>query len=44
MADTTFTLDDQRLDDAFARRHIGPDDKQIEDMLDATSAPRRSTI
>ena len=38
MADTTFTLDDQRLDDAFARRHIGPDDKQIDAMLEAVDA------
>ncbi|MEM7045856.1 MAG: glycine dehydrogenase, partial [Pseudomonadota bacterium] len=38
MADTTFTLDDQRLDDAFARRHIGPDERQIDAMLEAVGA------
>ena len=38
MAETTFTLDDQRLDDAFARRHIGPDDAETEAMLEAFGA------
>jgi len=38
MAETAFTLDDQRLDDAFARRHIGPDEKQIDVMLKAIGA------
>ncbi len=38
MAETAFNLDDQRLDDAFARRHIGPDDKQIAEMLDEVGA------
>jgi glycine dehydrogenase len=33
MADTAFTLADLKLDDAFARRHIGPDDKRIDAML-----------
>ncbi|MGI9488700.1 MAG: aminomethyl-transferring glycine dehydrogenase [Geminicoccaceae bacterium] len=38
MADTAFNLDDQRLDDAFARRHIGPDDKRIGEMLEEVGA------
>ena len=38
MAETAFTLDDQRLDDAFARRHIGPDDRQTDAMLEAVGA------
>ena len=38
MAETAFNLDDQRLDDAFARRHIGPDDKRIQEMLDEVGA------
>ena len=38
MTETAFTLDDQRLDDAFARRHIGPDEKQTDAMLAAVGA------
>ena len=38
MTETAFTLDDQRLDDAFARRHIGPDGKQTDRMLAAIGA------
>jgi len=38
MAETTFTLDDQKLDDAFARRHIGPDDARIGEMLEMVGA------
>ena len=38
MAETAFTLDDQRLDDAFARRHIGPDEQQVDAMLEAIGA------
>ncbi|NJO38510.1 MAG: glycine dehydrogenase (aminomethyl-transferring), partial [Rhizobiales bacterium] len=38
MAETTFTLTDQRLDDAFARRHIGPDEKRIDEMLKVIGA------
>jgi len=38
MTETAFTLADIKLDDAFARRHIGPDEKQIERMLEAVGA------
>ena len=38
MAETAFTLADIKLDDAFARRHIGPDHRQIERMLEAVGA------
>ena len=38
MAETTFTLDDQKLDDAFAKRHIGPDDTRIGEMLEVVGA------
>ncbi|MDH3661083.1 MAG: aminomethyl-transferring glycine dehydrogenase [Alphaproteobacteria bacterium] len=38
MADKAFTLDDLKLADAFARRHIGPDEKRIEAMLEAVGA------
>ncbi|MEM8951417.1 MAG: aminomethyl-transferring glycine dehydrogenase [Pseudomonadota bacterium] len=38
MPETAFNLDDQRLDDAFARRHIGPDEKPIQEMLEEIGA------
>jgi glycine dehydrogenase len=38
MADKAFTLADLKLADAFARRHIGPDDHRTNEMLEAVGA------
>ncbi|MEL6961480.1 MAG: glycine dehydrogenase, partial [Pseudomonadota bacterium] len=38
MADKAFTLADLKLADAFARRHIGPDDHRTDEMLSTVGA------